>query len=395
MNPVDLNVKIVPESGSSKNGSLTNASDGDSFGNLLSQQIDRQSELNSPEPEHDQAGSMDHEKNELYQPDAKKADVLIDVANIQVLQAGSLSPDSQSGLEQSPGAVIESSGKYPESASNYDLKKTLSGSLTQGLDVSDAMPAIPAGNNLSARQFSMQEVIAKSVIGKGTDSIDTPSSSIKQMSSAKSYGTAEKNLESVLSFIQTSINDNGEAKALTSSAQASPATVFSPLSNGIVTSQNMNPVQTTISTPLQHQTWGEQMVQQIKQFTLEKIGVAEIKITPQELGPIRVEIALDNNDAAIHFAAQQQETRDALLHHMNRLKEALSEAGVQLQSATTGSFSNGQAFSFLQQQSRERNSGSNYQSSSGLASLAETSILPPSTANTPIKSGRSGVDLFV
>jgi flagellar hook-length control protein FliK len=257
------------------------------------------------------------------------------------------------------------------------------------------MPAIPAGNNLSARQFSMQEVIAKSVIGKGTDSIDTPSSSINQMLSTKSYGTAEKNLESVLSFIQTSINDNGEAKALTSSAQASPATVFSPLSNGIVTSQNMNPVQTTISTPLQHQTWGEQMVQQIKQFTLEKIGVAEIKIAPQELGPIRVEIALDNNDAAIHFAAQQQETRDALLHHMNRLKEALSEAGVQLQSATTGSFSNGQAFSFLQQQSRERNSGSNYQSSSGLASLAETSILPPSAANTPIKSGRSGVDLFV
>lgn len=213
--------------------------------------------------------------------------------------------------------------------------------------------------------------------------------------------------------VNTSLNADIKVKG---NADEIPANTKNPLPFDLtaLTNNNANPVfsalsgtansaasgvtpttSATLTTPLQSQAWGNQLVQQVKQFVLEGIGVAEIRLNPQELGPIRVEIALDNKQAAIHFSAQHTDTRDALNQNFARLREVLADAGLNLQNASTGSFSDSQAFSFMQQQ-RERNASSNNPRSSNLTSA--TPDMMPSTvgATTQTTSTRrpSGVDLF-
>ena len=154
-------------------------------------------------------------------------------------------------------------------------------------------------------------------------------------------------------------------------------------------------VSTTLTTPVQSATWGNELVQQIKQFVLEGIGVAELHLNPQELGPIRVEIALDNKQAAIHFSAQNADTRDALNQNFARLRDSLADAGLNLQNASTGSFADSQAFNFMQQQRERGTPGSNYRGSNlsnspeDIASNVIGALNPSSTTRS-----RSGVDLF-
>lgn len=148
----------------------------------------------------------------------------------------------------------------------------------------------------------------------------------------------------------------------------------------------------TLATPLHHPAWGEQMTHQIKQFVLERIGVAEIRLNPQELGPIRVEIAVDQSQAAVHFSAQHQETRDALSQQLGRLREVMSQIGLTLDNATTGSFSDNQAFSFMQQQARDRDNGQRRFSAAQNADDVLDAV-PVTTLRSPIRTNH-GVDLF-
>jgi len=83
----------------------------------------------------------------------------------------------------------------------------------------------------------------------------------------------------------------------------------------------------------------------------QKIGHAEIRITPDHLGAIDVRLQLDGNRVNAEFNSAQPDVRHALESSLPRLKEMLGQQGLQLGQADVGQRqaqqqSNGQAASF-------------------------------------------------
>ena len=83
----------------------------------------------------------------------------------------------------------------------------------------------------------------------------------------------------------------------------------------------------------------------------QKIGHAEIRITPDHLGAIDVRLQLDGNRVNAEFHSAQPDVRHALESSLPRLKEMLGQQGLQLGQADVGQRqaqqqSNGQAASF-------------------------------------------------
>ena len=57
---------------------------------------------------------------------------------------------------------------------------------------------------------------------------------------------------------------------------------------------------------------------------------AEIRLTPAELGPIRIRIALNAEDAALDISAAHAATRAAIESSMHTLRQMLADHGVRL-----------------------------------------------------------------
>ena len=60
----------------------------------------------------------------------------------------------------------------------------------------------------------------------------------------------------------------------------------------------------------------------------QKIQQVEIQLDPPEMGNIHVKVNLQNEQAAVQFVVQNQQAKDALEQNMNKLREMLSQSGV-------------------------------------------------------------------
>lgn len=191
----------------------------------------------------------------------------------------------------------------------------------------------------------------------------------------------------------------GETKpAASADANATPrfADVVGGLGAANVVANSANsvsastPAQQTIHSQFGSTAWANEVTEQVRSFTLQKIEVAELKLNPQDLGPIRVEIALDKGNAAIHFSAARDDVRDALAQNIGNLRDSLANAGVSLQNASTGNFGDGQAFGYMQRQAA--NGGSR---SGGRGDAAnDTPAVAATTTSAARRATADGVDLF-
>ena len=87
---------------------------------------------------------------------------------------------------------------------------------------------------------------------------------------------------------------------------------------------------TSVPLPMSQAAWGEQVSDKVVWLSNQKIQFAEIHINPQELGPVEVKINVQNEQAAITFTSPHQGVRDLLEMNVNRLREMMSENGVDL-----------------------------------------------------------------
>lgn len=94
------------------------------------------------------------------------------------------------------------------------------------------------------------------------------------------------------------------------------------------------PLAVPIDTPLQSAAWGDALSDRVLFMTNQKIGSAEIRLNPAELGPITITVSVDGNAADVTFNAQHAAARDAIELAMPRLRELLSENGLQLGNAS-------------------------------------------------------------
>ncbi|MFV2059478.1 MAG: flagellar hook-length control protein FliK, partial [Gammaproteobacteria bacterium] len=86
----------------------------------------------------------------------------------------------------------------------------------------------------------------------------------------------------------------------------------------------------SIATPVQHPQWNQSLGQSVQWMVNNNMQQAEIKLNPPDLGMLDIRITVTNDQATVHFTAQNSAVRDALESALPRLREMLDESGVSL-----------------------------------------------------------------
>lgn len=93
---------------------------------------------------------------------------------------------------------------------------------------------------------------------------------------------------------------------------------------------------TAIPVPVADPGWGDALGERVLWMAGQKIGNAEIRMNPVELGPLSVEIKIEDNKAHVTFTAQHGATREALEQALPRLRELFQGQGLTLAQADVG-----------------------------------------------------------
>ena len=113
------------------------------------------------------------------------------------------------------------------------------------------------------------------------------------------------------------------------SAPANLTSMISPFASASGLTRG-EPLLEAISTPVRDAAWGQKLGEQLITLTGNQIRTAEIKLTPADLGPLRVQISIDEGAVNITFQAQHAVTREAIEQALPRLREMLAESGLSL-----------------------------------------------------------------
>jgi flagellar hook-length control protein FliK len=114
------------------------------------------------------------------------------------------------------------------------------------------------------------------------------------------------------------------------------------------------PAQATLTMPPQAPTFAPALGQQIDVWMKGGVQHAEVQLSPQDLGPIRVRIEMEGAHARVQMSADVASTRDALQQAMPQLSAQLGEVGLSL---TGGGVSDQPAFQQAQAQAGNGNGG--------------------------------------
>lgn len=88
-----------------------------------------------------------------------------------------------------------------------------------------------------------------------------------------------------------------------------------------------------INVPVQDPAWDTMLSEHVKILANSKFQNAEIRLTPAEMGPLRVQLTIEDGVANVSFQAQHAVTREAIELAMPKLREMLAENGLTLNQA--------------------------------------------------------------
>jgi len=88
----------------------------------------------------------------------------------------------------------------------------------------------------------------------------------------------------------------------------------------------------TLGTP----EWQQSLGQQISMFTRNGIHNAELRLHPEELGALQINLRLNNDRAQLHFVTENYQVRAAIEAAMPHLRSSLAESGIQLGQSSIG-----------------------------------------------------------
>ncbi len=98
----------------------------------------------------------------------------------------------------------------------------------------------------------------------------------------------------------------------------------------------MQQVSDPIPTAVREPAWGEHIGERVLMMAGNQVRTAEIRLTPAELGPLRVQVSVEDGAANVTFQAQHAVTREAIEQALPRLRELLAENGLSLGQANVG-----------------------------------------------------------
>lgn len=115
---------------------------------------------------------------------------------------------------------------------------------------------------------------------------------------------------------------NAELTVLSPASQPGIRGMETPLMRGYATS---------VEVPVGAADWGEKVMGKLTWLTAAQMTVAEIHVTPPELGPLDVRVQVQNDQATVTVHASTPAVRDQLEAQSQRLRDMLAEQGLHLQ----------------------------------------------------------------
>ncbi|CNK30505.1 flagellar hook-length control protein FliK [Yersinia frederiksenii] len=94
--------------------------------------------------------------------------------------------------------------------------------------------------------------------------------------------------------------------------------------------------------------WQQAVGQQLAYFSRNGIHNAELRLHPEELGSLQINLRLNNAQAQVHFVAENHQVRAALEAAMPHLRTSLAEAGINLGQSSVGADSSSSWGAFSQ-----------------------------------------------
>lgn len=88
---------------------------------------------------------------------------------------------------------------------------------------------------------------------------------------------------------------------------------------------------TSVDVPVGQAEWGDKVMGKLTWLTANKLSVAEIHLTPPDMGPMEVRVQVQQDQTSITVHAANPAVRDQLELHSHRLRDMLSEQGLNLE----------------------------------------------------------------
>jgi flagellar hook-length control protein FliK len=120
---------------------------------------------------------------------------------------------------------------------------------------------------------------------------------------------------------------------------------------------------TSIDLPVSHAEWGDKVAGKLTWLTARNMSVAEIHLTPPDMGPMEVRVQVQQDQANISVHSANPVVREQLELHSHRLRDMLNEQGFSLEQFDVSDSGRDQA--------RDGEPGSGQQDGQGIIAGAE------------------------
>lgn len=154
-------------------------------------------------------------------------------------------------------------------------------------------------------------------------------------------------VKSAISTLQARENENApdalrvkpatQAASLIAAPVLSPASLATPAAATPTVNAMLPVAHATLEPDVGSPAWRQALGQQLSSFTRNGIHHAELRLHPEHLGPLKINLRLHQDQVQLHFITEQQPVRAALEAAMPHLRSALAESGIQLDQGSVGS----------------------------------------------------------
>ncbi|MBU2875625.1 flagellar hook-length control protein FliK [Marinobacter salexigens] len=319
----------------------------------------------------------------------------------------------QSGRSDAPdkardnGAKSSGNGEGAQKVSKTDSKKAVSESKVADKENSEAAPNTAPEMEASAAALTFAELQALLLPGGGLTGNATASGPallqgdelFAGLVGGKPGGTVSGGSSSLMTALQLTeaLIPAGEDKArlLTGTRFESAVELVAQQNannaTGKLAAEAQAPLRsyaTSVDVPVNHAEWGDKLMGKLSWLTAKNLSVAEIHLTPPDMGPMEVRVRVQNEQANITVHSANPVVREQLELHSHRLRDMLGEQGLDLAQFDVSDNSRNQSG---QQDSEE---GGDSSSGSGSAlSAAEGTSEDMQTGNLDL-SWNGAVDIF-
>ncbi|MGF1774017.1 flagellar hook-length control protein FliK [Vibrio wakamikoensis] len=154
--------------------------------------------------------------------------------------------------------------------------------------------------------------------------------------------------------------------------------------------EQQTPAASAVQSPmvLTKENASDQVAERVQMMMSKNLKHVDIRLDPPELGRMQIRMSLNNDSATVHFTVQNQQTRDMVDQAMPRLREMLSQQGIQL--ADTSVQQQGQ-------QQRHASSGSGTGGSGNSASNGSgdvDSVENGTSVEVAVKQNKDGISYY-